>query len=55
MCCSDTLRRLMADRTSIVVSHNLIMVRDANQILLFDRGRIAKSGTHAELMHRDGG
>ncbi|MGW3470803.1 hypothetical protein ACWDKQ_20635 [Saccharopolyspora sp. NPDC000995] len=43
------------DRTSIVVSHNLITVRDANLILLLDHGRIAESGTHAEVMHRDGG
>lgn len=48
------LRRLMAGRTTIVVSHNLITVRDADQILLLDHGRIAEAGTHPELMGRGG-
>ncbi|MGW1676325.1 ABC transporter ATP-binding protein [Saccharopolyspora sp. NPDC002376] len=49
------LRRLMAGRTTIVVSHNLITVRDADQILLLDQGRIAEAGTHSELVDRNGG
>ncbi|SDZ39196.1 ATP-binding cassette, subfamily B [Saccharopolyspora shandongensis] len=48
------LRRLMEGRTTIVVSHNLITVRDADQILLLDHGRIAEAGTHPELMGRGG-
>ncbi|WP_190822887.1 ABC transporter ATP-binding protein [Saccharopolyspora pogona] len=48
------LRRLMEGRTTIVVSHNLITVRDADQILLLDGGRIAEAGTHPELMGRGG-
>ncbi|RKT82252.1 ATP-binding cassette, subfamily B/ATP-binding cassette, subfamily B, MsbA [Saccharopolyspora antimicrobica] len=50
----EPLRRLMADRTSIVIAHNLMTVRDADRILLLDDGRIAESGTHAQLMRRDG-
>ncbi|MDA3625307.1 ABC transporter ATP-binding protein [Saccharopolyspora sp. WRP15-2] len=50
----EPLRRLMADRTSIVIAHNLMTVRDADQILLLDDGRIAESGTHAQLMRRNG-
>jgi ABC-type multidrug transport system fused ATPase/permease subunit len=47
------LRRLMADRTSIVVAHNLMTVRDADLILLFDHGRVTEAGTHSELMRLD--
>lgn len=50
----EPLRRLMVDRTSIVIAHNLMTVRDADQILLLDDGRITESGTHTQLMHRDG-
>ncbi|MBB5152746.1 ABC transporter ATP-binding protein [Saccharopolyspora phatthalungensis] len=50
----EPLRRLMEGRTTIVVSHNLITVRDADQILLLDHGRIAEAGTHPELIGRGG-
>jgi ATP-binding cassette, subfamily B, bacterial len=48
------LRRLMAGRATIVISHNLITVREAVSILLLDGGRVAERGTHDELMARGG-
>jgi ABC-type multidrug transport system fused ATPase/permease subunit len=44
------LRRLIAGRTTIVISHNLLTVTDADQILYLDHGRITETGTHAELL-----
>nr|WP_234438336.1 ABC transporter ATP-binding protein [Streptomyces sp. NRRL S-340] len=48
------LRRLMSGRTTVVISHNLLTVRDASRIVLLDHGRIAESGTHDELLRRGG-
>jgi len=48
------LERLMAGRTSVVVSHRLSMVRNADQILVIQNGRIADRGVHDELMAVDG-
>ncbi len=44
------MRRLMAGRTTIVISHNLLTVTDADQILHLEHGRIAEAGTHDELL-----
>jgi ABC-type multidrug transport system fused ATPase/permease subunit len=44
------LRRLMDGRTTIVISHNLLTVADAQQIVYLDHGRITEVGTHAELL-----
>ena len=41
-------------RTSIVVAHRLSTVRNADRILVLDRGRVIESGTHAELVEADG-
>jgi ATP-binding cassette subfamily B protein len=48
------LRAVMRERTSIIVSHRISTVRDADQILVIDKGRIAERGTHDELVRRDG-
>jgi ATP-binding cassette, subfamily B, bacterial len=48
------LRRLMSGRTTIVVSHNLLSVRDATRIIVLEEGHTAEQGTHEELMERNG-
>ncbi|MFS4096302.1 ABC transporter ATP-binding protein [Streptomyces sp. AF1A] len=50
----DPLRRLMAGRTTVVISHNLLTVRDATRIVVLDHGRVVEAGAHADLLARDG-
>ncbi|MFF3463292.1 ABC transporter ATP-binding protein [Streptomyces sp. NPDC001984] len=50
----DPLRRLMAGRTTIVISHNLLTVRDATRIVVLDHGRVVEQGAHDDLLGRDG-
>ncbi|MFF3335400.1 ABC transporter ATP-binding protein [Streptomyces sp. NPDC002888] len=46
----EPLRRLMAGRTTIVISHNLLTVHDATEILVLERGRVVERGTHHDLL-----
>ncbi len=48
------LRNVMRQRTSIIVSHRISTVRNADQILVLDEGRIAERGTHDTLLRRNG-
>lgn len=51
----QALRTLMAGRTSIVIAQRLSTVKDADQILVFENGRITQRGTHESLVAEAGG
>lgn len=50
----DTLRDTRRGRTTLIVSHRLSAVAEADEIIVLSHGTIAERGNHARLMHRDG-
>ncbi|MBL7736707.1 MAG: ATP-binding cassette domain-containing protein [Chitinophagaceae bacterium] len=50
----EALENLMKGRTSFVIAHRLSTIRNADQILVIDQGRVIESGSHTELMNRNG-
>jgi ATP-binding cassette subfamily B protein len=54
---SEILRRLrgvLQERTSIIVAHRISTVKDADEIIVLDEGRVAERGTHRDLLERNG-
>lgn len=50
----QALETLMAGRTTLVVAHRLSTIRNVDQILVLDQGKIAEQGTHQELLDQNG-
>ncbi len=48
------MKALMKGRTSFVIAHRLSTIRDADLILYMENGNIEESGTHDELMKKQG-
>jgi ATP-binding cassette subfamily B protein len=49
-----TLDRIAAGRTTLSIAHRLSTIADSDRILVLNEGRLAESGSHAELLRRDG-
>ena len=51
----EALNNLMEGRTSLIIAHRLATSREADNILVLDRGIIVESGRHDELMENETG
>ncbi|MDO5549724.1 MAG: ABC transporter ATP-binding protein [Lachnospiraceae bacterium] len=48
------MQRIMENRTSIIIAHRLSTIRDADMIVVMDQGKIIESGSHMDLLARQG-
>jgi len=50
----EALEKVMEGRTAIVIAHRLSTIRNADKIVVLDKGNIAEEGSHDELFDRKG-
>jgi subfamily B ATP-binding cassette protein MsbA len=50
----EAVERLMKNRTTLVIAHRLATVKNAHRIVVMEHGKVAESGTHAELLATNG-
>lgn len=50
----EALERLSSDRTTLVIAHRLATVREADNIIVMDKGRVVEQGNHDALLANDG-
>ena len=50
----QAIEQLMKDRTVLVIAHRLSTVRNADKIIVMEKGRIIEKGKHLELYQKDG-
>ena len=50
----EAIERLRKNRTAIIIAHRLSTIRNADRIVVLEKGKIIESGSHAELLKRGG-
>ncbi len=50
----EALQRLMAGRTTLIIAHRLSTIEHADRVLVLEQGKLAESGTHAQLLAHGG-
>lgn len=50
----DALDKMMSNRTSVVIAHRLSTIANADKIIVMENGQIKETGTHAELLEKEG-
>ncbi len=50
----EALQRMIKDKTAIVIAHRLSTIRQANKIIVMDKGEIKEFGTHQQLLEQQG-
>ena len=50
----NIIDKIQSNFTTIIISHNLLNIKDADKIIVLDEGKIIDIGTHEELINREG-